>query len=46
MDKIKERIELGVCPICNKPTIETKIVNDVKYGEVKICKTHHTDEEK
>jgi len=45
MDIIKERIELGVCPICAKVTIETKIIEDLKYGKVKICKVHHVQGE-
>lgn len=46
MDIIKDRIELGICPICKKVTIETKVIKDIKYGEVKICKIHHVDGEK
>ena len=42
MDIIEERIELGICA---KVTIETKIVKDKKYGEVKICKSHHVNGE-
>lgn len=45
MGIIKERIEVGVCPICAEATIETKIVNHPKYGDVKICKQHHVDGE-
>ena len=45
MDIIKDRIELGVCPICTEVTIETKTVNHPVHGEVKICKTHHVDGE-
>lgn len=45
MDIVMERIELGICPICAKVTIETKTVSDPKYGEVKICKSHHVDGE-
>lgn len=41
MDIIKDRIDLGVCPVCTKATIETKIVEDKKYGKVKICKHHY-----
>ena len=42
MDIIKERINLGICPICTKVTIETKTVVHPVHGEVKICK-HHVD---
>lgn len=45
MDIIKERIELGVCPICKEVTIETKTVKHQKHGKVKICKIHHVDGE-
>jgi len=45
MNIIKDRIELGVCPICERVTIETKVVDDPKYGKVKICKQHHVDNE-
>lgn len=42
---IKERIEVGVCPVCAKVTIETKTVIHPVHGEVKICKIHHVDGE-
>ena len=45
MDIIKDRIELNLCPICGKVTVETKTVIHNKYGEVKICKNHHVDGE-
>ena len=44
-DIVKERINLGVCPICNEITIETKIVDDPKYGSIKICKKHPSPKE-
>lgn len=45
MDIIKDRIDLSLCPICAKPTIETKVVEHRKHGKVKICKHHHVDGE-
>jgi len=45
MDVIKERIDLGVCPICKEVTIETKAVQHPKHGKVKICKKHYAEVE-
>lgn len=45
MDIILERIEVGVCPLCNEVTIETKTVVHPIHGDVKICKIHHVDGE-
>jgi hypothetical protein len=40
-DIILERIQRGICPICEKPIgIEYKIVKDKKYGKVRICNNH------
>lgn len=43
LDIIAERIAIGVCPICNDVKLEYQIVEDKKYGKVKICKNHHVD---
>ena len=46
MDKIKERIDKGLCPICGKKLDNnSKTINDPIYGKVWICKYHHTEEE-
>ena len=39
--KIYERINSGQCPICAKLLDDSAVVvNDVRYGKVKVCNTH------
>lgn len=40
-DIIQERINIEVCPICDKDMTDITIINDVKYGKIKICKKHY-----
>jgi hypothetical protein len=43
LDLILDRIAQGICPICTKAiALEYKIVEDKKYGKVRICKNHTT----
>jgi len=44
VDLILDRALVNLCPICNKPTIDTKTVNHQGQA-VKICKKHkHYDD--
>ena len=40
MGLIEERLEQGVCPICGRVLDKLKVIQDAKYGEVKICERH------
>ena len=43
-DIILDRIAQGIRPICTKAIeLEYQIVEDQKYGKVRICKNHHVD---
>ena len=46
MNIIKDRIKSNVCPLCAKKIIESKLISDPTYGEVKICKSHYVNGEK
>lgn len=40
-DIIADRMAISVCPICAKDIgIEYQIVEDRKYGKVRICRNH------
>jgi hypothetical protein len=47
LDIIIDRIAQGICPICTRTIeLEYQIVEDNKYGKVRICKNHCIFEEK
>jgi hypothetical protein len=44
-DIILDRITQGICPICTKAIeLEYQIIEDEKYGKVRICRNHHVDD--
>ena len=41
LDIIADRAAQGICPICTKTIeLEYQIVEDSKYGKVRICRNH------
>lgn len=41
LDIILDRISQGVCPICTRTIeLEYQIIEDEKYGKVRICRNH------
>ena len=46
VDLIKIRIEEGRCPICNREfLLNYKVIEDIHYGLVRICKHHSAGED-
>lgn len=41
LDIILDRAAQGICPICTKVIeLEYRIIEDLKYGKVRICRNH------
>lgn len=41
LDIVLDRIAQGICPICTKTIeLEYQIIEDQKYGKVRICRNH------
>lgn len=37
---LKERVEKGLCPICDKVPVDPRVVTDANLGEVFVCSSH------